>query len=73
MAYSKAKLKSTGDLKKTWFQTIPNRKRVKQMLAYSDNVTDFTQTHVHEPTSFMGIPNPVRPPSLLNHKFSWSL
>jgi hypothetical protein len=58
MVYSKAKLKNIGDKKKAWFQTIPNRKHVRQMLAYPESVIDFIQTHVYEPYEFHGDTKP---------------
>jgi len=58
MAYSKTKLKSIGDKKKTWFQTIPTSIHVRKMLAYTDSVIDSIQTHVHEPYHFHGDTKP---------------
>jgi len=44
MAYSEAKLKSNGDKSICLFQTIPNTKHVRQMLAYAYSAIGFIQT-----------------------------
>ena len=60
MAYSKAKLESSGNKASPLFQIILNRKHVRQMLAYADSAVALIQAHFYQPLSFMGIPNSMR-------------
>jgi hypothetical protein len=46
--YSKAKLKSNGEQRIPLFQTIVNKKQVRQMLP-TQTAVDFIQTHFYEP------------------------
>jgi hypothetical protein len=55
MAYSKAKLKSSGD-KTSPFQAILNGKLVRQIFAYT---VSFKHILI-SPTSLLGIPNSMR-------------
>jgi hypothetical protein len=46
MAYSKAKLKGNGD-EVSLFQTIPNEKHGRQMLAYVASAVGFIHSHFY--------------------------
>jgi len=53
MAYSKAKLNINVD-KYLFFQTIPNRKHVTQMLANPNSAIRFSKTHFYSDYQFHG-------------------
>jgi len=47
MAYSKAKLESNGNNTSPFFQSITNRKHVRQIFAYPDSASGFIHTHFY--------------------------
>ena len=54
MAHSKAKLRGNGDKSISLFQTIPNKKHVRQILAYPDSAIHFSLTQFYYLYQFHG-------------------